>query len=120
MVMPERSNGEWIAELRGERGITKRHTAFLDLSKYLYRVVYNYLISRQASIVILASFAPEELAALAHDFVQDTLEKLIGNEFALLNRFQEEGRFTSWASQIAVHEAGQELRKSYWTRRDRL
>ena len=60
------------------------------------------------------------MAALAQDFVQETLEKLARNDFALLTRYSAVGNFTSWAAQIVRNQAAMELRKSYWTRRAAL
>lgn len=120
--MSQRSNQDWLDELRGDRGEAQQHLAYEDLSNYLYVVAYNYLRMRQdqANPVALADFAPEELAALAQDFVQETLEKLAREDHALLNQFAGRGRFTSWAAQIVRREAGQELRKAYWSRRESL
>lgn len=116
--MSQRTNQNWLDELRRDRGEEQQRLAYEDLAGYLYVVVYNYLQMRQTNLTVLAHFAPKELAALAQDFVQDTLEKLARDDHALLDQFRGTGRFLSWAAQIARHEAGQELRKSYWTRRE--
>lgn len=117
--MRRRSNEEWLNALRGTRGSEEQGRAFQDLSAYMYRVAYNYLLYRQAQANprILDSFASEELAALAHDSVQGTLLKLAINDFALLDKFAGKGAFTSWAAKVVKNEARQELRKSYWERR---
>jgi len=118
----QRSNQDWLDELRGDRGEAQQRLAYEDLSNYLYVVAYNYLRMRQgqANPAALAAFALEELAALAQDFVQETLEKLARDKHALLAQFAGRGRFTSWAAQIVRREAGQELRKAYWSRRESL
>lgn len=115
--MSKRSNQAWLDELRGERGRDKQALAYQDLANYLYVVVYNYLLKRQDDIEALAGFAPQELAALAQDFVQDTLEKLARNYHALLDQFRGSGKFTSWAAQIVRNLAGGELKIAYWQRR---
>ena len=118
--MGQRNNQAWVEELRGDCGSERQSDAHRELANYLYVVAYNYLRLRQADLRALADFAPEEVAALAQDFVQETLEKLARNEFALLASFSGAGKFTSWAAQIVRNQAAMELRKSYWTRRTPL
>jgi RNA polymerase sigma-70 factor (ECF subfamily) len=113
----QRSNTDWIRGLSGAEGTDAQRLAHEDLANYLYVVAYNYLRLRQDSLPSLTAFAPEELAALAQDFVQETLEKLARNHFALLGQFRCDGRFTSWAAQIIRNQAAMELRRPYWTRR---
>lgn len=115
-----RENQDWVQELRGDRGLTIQASAHKDLANYLYVVAYNYLRLRQADLRALADFAAEELASLAQDFVQETLEKLARRDFALLATYSGAGKFTSWTAQIVRNQAAQELRKSYWTRRNAL
>lgn len=115
--MTQRSNVDWIRELRGDCDRDVQRQAHEDLGNYLYVVAYNYLRLRQADLPALAAFAPEDAAALAQDFVQETLEKLARDDFALLGRYRSDGRFTSWAAQVVRNQAAMELRKSYWTRR---
>ena len=114
-----RSNPEWQDELRGRHGSEQQAQAFEDLAAYMYRVAHNYLLYRQgqANPHILVSFAPEELAIFAEDFVQETLRKLVNNDFALLDKFSGKSAFTTWVARVVKNEAGQELRKSYWERR---
>ncbi|MGB0383467.1 MAG: RNA polymerase sigma factor [Ardenticatenaceae bacterium] len=116
--MQRRTNQEWVEELRGRRGPTPQSLAYQDLGAYMYRVAYNHLLYRQAQANprILKSFAPQELATLAEDFVQETQEKLVINDFALLDKFTGKGAFTSWMAKVVKNEVGQELRKSYWNR----
>ena len=71
-----RDNQEWVQQLRGDRGGQQQAAAHRDLSSYLYVVAYNYLRLRQADLRALDAFPAEDLAALAQDFVQETLEKL--------------------------------------------
>lgn len=114
--MASRSNTDWLQDLTGSRGYAAQRAAHEDLARYLYVVAYNYLQLRQGDVARLAGFAPEELAALAQDFVQETLEKLARGQFALLTSYSGAGKFTSWAAQIVRNQAAMELRKSYWTR----
>jgi RNA polymerase sigma factor (sigma-70 family) len=118
--MAQRSNTDWVRDLRGDGGEHSQRSAHQDLAKYLYVVAYNYLRLRQTDLYRLADFAAEEMAALAEDFVQETLEKLARDQFALLGRYNAAGNFTSWAAQIVRNQAAMELRKSYWTRRSPL
>lgn len=115
--MGQRTNQAWVDELRGARGGDAQRQAHEDLARYLYVVAFNYLRLRQADLYRLADLAAEEMAALAQDFVQETLEKLARDDFALLGRYSAVGNFTSWAAQIVRNQAAMELRKSYWTRR---
>lgn len=111
-------NQDWLDQLRGDRGEVEQELAHQALAVYLYDQVYYYLKDRQAqgNPWRLAGLSQEELPALAHDFVQQTLEKLVDDEFALLTRFRGEGRFISWMKMIVINEARQELRSSYWNR----
>lgn len=120
--MLKRTNQEWLTELCGDEGYQAQALAHDDLAGYLYTVAYNYLLTRQAKAnpQILVGFAPMDLAALAQDFVQETLEKLAKNDFALLNQFKGEGNFTGWVAIIVRRQVAQELRKSYWERRQSL
>ncbi len=118
--MTQRSSEEWVRELCGDRGQEPQQLAYQELANYLYVVAYNYLRLRQADLRALADFAADDVAALAQDFVQETLEKLARNDFALLAMYSGAGKFTSWAAQIVRNQAAMELRKSYWTRRTPL
>lgn len=115
--MDKRSNGQWVRELRGVAGAEAQRDAHHALAGYLYVVIYNYLRGRQGQVAALACFGAEEVAALAQDFVQDTLERLTRDRFALLDQYRGEGSFTGWAAQVARSVAAQELRKAYWQRR---
>lgn len=118
LKMPSRTDQAWVQELRGQQGGQAQLQAHHDLANYLYVVAFNYLRMRQADINALARFAADELAALAQDFVQETLERLARDHFDLLATYKAEGSFTAWAAQIVRRQAAQELRKSYWMRRD--
>jgi RNA polymerase sigma-70 factor (ECF subfamily) len=114
-----RSSQEWLSQVRGDQGTGVQRAAHEDLAKYLYIVAYNYLKDRQAKArpEILGSFSDLDLAELAREFVQDTLARLVDQNYALLQQFKEMGRFTSWMAVIIRNMIAQELRRSYWTRR---
>ena len=120
--MAQRRDQDWLEELRGQRGYTEQAQAYYDLAAYLYKVVSRYLQHRHmcANPRFLATFAPQELAALAKDFVQETLEKLTRDDFALLDQFEGKAPFTSWVAVIASRQAAQELRRAHWNRRASL
>lgn len=116
--MAYRSNEEWLLDLRGARGQAQQQRAHEELANYLYRVAYNYLELRQGDVPVLRSFAPEDQAALAQDFVQETLEKIARDNYALLDeQFAGTGRFVAWAARIVQNQARQELRKAHWRHR---
>jgi len=116
--MLTRSNQEWLDQLRGDRGDAEQEQAFKALATYLHHKAYDYLKARQAKANPwrLVNLADEEVAALAQDAVQQTLEKLARDEFALLAGFRQEGSFTSWMKVIVISQAKQELRRPYWNR----
>lgn len=117
--LPHRSDEQWLADLSGQNGYYAQEQAHRDLSRYLYVVVYHYLIKRAVSDHVLVTLSKDELATMAEDFVQDTLERLARNEHALLAKYAKAGSFTSWAAQIAKRIAATEIRRPYWSRRSR-
>ena len=84
-------------------------------------VAYNYLRQRQQQqdLPFLSSYAPEDLAALAEDFVQETLLKLRENDYARLAQFTGAGSFTSWAARVLLNLAASTLRHAAWHRQER-
>ena len=103
--MKERSNDEWLEELRAE-GLVQAE-ALADLNERLRRGLYFYL-SRERSD--LSNRPPEEIEDMAEDFAQDAVLKVLGN----LDSFRGESRFTTWATKIAVRVAISELRRVRW------
>jgi RNA polymerase sigma-70 factor (ECF subfamily) len=93
--MKERSNQEWLAELRGP----ERDEALADLRAFLVRGLRYALASRS-----------DVGDAIIEDFVQDALLKILG----ALDTFRGESRFTTWAQKIAVRVAYTELRRRRW------
>jgi len=112
-----RTNDEWLAELHGARGIARQTAAHHALANYLYIVAHNYLHQRQHDPALLSTLDPQELAALAQDFVQDALFKLAQDNFALLAQFRNEGNFTSWCAKLLCNLIASELRRPFWRKR---
>ena len=93
--MNERSNDQWLAELRGSR----RDEAIADLRRILVRGLRAGLHGR------LGHTDPS-----VEDFVQEALIKILGN----LDSFRGDSRFTVWSQKIAVRIAFAEMRRLRW------
>lgn len=93
--MKERTNEEWLADLRGPN----HDEALADLRAFLVRGL-GYALSDRSDV------GPEIL----EDFAQDALLKILG----ALDSFRGESRFTTWAQKIAVNVAFTELRRRRW------
>ncbi|MEZ4708621.1 MAG: sigma-70 family RNA polymerase sigma factor [Caldilineaceae bacterium] len=113
-----RSDQEWVHALSGKLGRAAQQAAHEDLAKYLFTAAYNYLLKRQVNLAPLAGFASNELAELARDFVQETLERVAQDGYILLTKYSGTGRFTSWMAQVIYRQAASELRRPYWSRRN--
>lgn len=107
--MDERSDQEWVAQVRDGEGQVQRQ-AFLDLGRYVHRAVFNYLHSRRATLPRLRELDDQELEELARGFTQEALRIV----WEKLPTYAGRGKFTSWAATIAIRAAGYELRKPYW------
>ena len=81
--MAERTNQEWVAELRGPG----REDALADLRSFLVRGLRYGLADR-------SSVTEVDL----EDFAQDALLKVLAG----LDSFRGESRFTTWAHKIAI------------------
>jgi RNA polymerase sigma-70 factor (ECF subfamily) len=92
----QRSNEEWLSELRAPVS----DEAVSDLRLILLRGLRAALSSRVDS----------DLDALTEDFTQDALLKILDS----LESFRGESRFTTWAQKIAIHVAFSELRRRRW------
>lgn len=114
--MSKRSNEEWLEALRGERGVAQLEQAHKDLANYLYKVAVNYLERRQgqANPFILTTFTSKRLEALAENFAQDTLEKMMASNLALLDKFEGRGAFTSWMAVVTMRLIADDLRLVKW------
>ena len=93
--MAERSNDEWLADLRGPG----RDQALDDLRAILVRGLRYAMADR-----------PSVTEADLEDFVQDALVKILD----ALDSFRGESHFTTWAQKIAVRVAFTELRRRRW------
>lgn len=93
--MAERTNQEWLAELRGPR----RDPALADLRARLVRGLRYAMADR-----------PSVTEADLEDWAQDALVKILAG----LDSFRGESRFTTWAQKIAVRVAFTELRRQRW------
>ncbi len=94
--MRERTNEEWLAELRGP----ERDQALADLRVVLVRGLKAALAGR----------VRRGLNETAEDFAQEALIKIM----ARLDTFRGESRFTTWAQKVAVLTASTELRRKRW------
>jgi RNA polymerase sigma-70 factor, ECF subfamily len=95
LAVKERSNDQWLAELRGP----KKGTALADLRVVLLCGLRVALRGRTSSVGL-----PVE------DCVQEALIKILDN----LDSFRGESRFTVWAQKIAVRVAFAEMRRQKW------
>ena len=93
--MAERTNQEWMAELRGPG----QEQALTDLRSLLVRGL-RYGLADRYSVT----------EADLEDFAQDALLKILAG----LDSFRGESRFTTWAHKIAIHIAFTELRRRRW------
>src|SRR5262245_22609531 len=91
-------NTAWVATLSGQLGVEQQYRSFTALGNYLFVVGYKRLVMRQTDVALLASFADEELAALAEEFVQDFLIRLTINHHARLKSYRGIGSFQKWAA----------------------
>jgi RNA polymerase sigma factor (sigma-70 family) len=110
-----RTNQQWLDELTGRLGIDAQRQAHLDLANYFYVVAYNYLLKRQADVNGIAGYTPDDLASLAQDYVQDMLERIAYNQFALLSKYYGAGSFTSWCAITIRNHIASVLRRSLFT-----
>lgn len=92
----DRSNQEWLADLRG----ANQDLALSDLRAMLLRGLRAALYTH----------IHEGLDSILEDFVQEALIKILNN----LDTFRGESRFTTWAQKIAVNVAFTELRRRRW------
>ena len=93
--MRERTNDQWLAELRGP----KPGEALADL--------YNLLVRGLGAAIGGYSGGVESNFG---DFAQEALIKITGN----LDSFRGESRFTTWAQKIAMNVALTELKRRRW------
>jgi len=97
----ERTNEEWLQALTSTG--SARAAALNDLRDVLVRGLRRGLLGR------VNTSAPD-FDALAEDFVQEALLKILDN----LPTFAGRSKFTTWAHKITVHVALSELRRKRW------
>ncbi len=93
--MQERTNEQWLAELRGPNP----DEALADLYDLLVRGLRAALGGRADGV-----------DANIGDFAQEALIKIVSN----LDSFRGESRFTTWANKIAMNVALTELKRRRW------
>jgi RNA polymerase sigma-70 factor (ECF subfamily) len=93
--MQERTNEQWLAELRG----SNPDEALADLYDLLVRGLSAALGGRADGV-----------DANIGDFAQEALIKIVSN----LDSFRGESRFTTWAKKIAMNVALTELKRRRW------
>jgi len=94
--MAQRSNTEWLADLKGPN----QESAITDLRKILTRGLTYSLSSRISG----------DLESVVDDFVQDSLLRILDK----IDTFRGESKFTTWAQKIAVRVAYTEMRRQRW------
>ena len=94
--MQERTNKEWLRDLRGPN----REEAIADLRALLVRGL-RYSLSQRGH---------GDINELIEDFVQEALLKILDN----LDSFRGESKFITWAQKIAVRVAYSEFRRKRW------
>ncbi len=94
--MQERTNREWLRDLRGPH----REEAIADLRTLLVRGL-SYSLSQRGH---------GDINVLIEDFVQEALLKILDN----LDTFRGESKFITWAQKIAVRVAYSEFRRKRW------
>ncbi len=94
--MNERTNEEWLADLRGP----DKDQAITDLREILVRGLSYSLSTRTRG----------DIDSLVEDFAQDALVKILAN----LDTFRGESKLTTWAQKIAIRVAYTELRRKRW------
>lgn len=115
-----RTNQEWIDAITGRSTLMEQNEALTDLANYLFIVVCNHLAKKSSTVPLLRFMPDDARTALAQEFVQEFMEKMIKEEFALLAKFGGYGRFLSWSAQVAINICNSELRRLPWRRTERL
>jgi RNA polymerase sigma-70 factor (ECF subfamily) len=102
--MTERTNEEWLADLRGTPEEAQAR-ALEDLHVRLQRGIFYYL-SRERSD--LSGLSNHELTQMSEDLAQDATLRVVEN----LDSFRGDSLFTTWATRIAVRVAISDLRRA--------
>jgi RNA polymerase sigma-70 factor (ECF subfamily) len=102
-TMTERTNEEWLADLKGTPDAQAR--AIEDLQERLQRGIFYYL-SRERSD--LSGLSNHELTQMSEDLAQDATLRVIEN----IDSFRGDSLFTTWATRIATRVAISDLRRA--------
>ncbi len=100
-VMSNRTNAEWLADLRSEG--PNRDAALADLSAII-RKGLSFALSRWLSPT------DPHFDSLADETTQETLLRVLER----LDTFEGRSRFTTWVHKIAIRIALSELRRKRW------
>lgn len=114
------NNQDWINKLTGKQGQHEQQYALEALNKHLYKVAYSQLCKVSSSKAALEALGSNDIADIAVDFSQDAIEKIVQNNFALLEKYSQTGSFLAWASKITSRIISSELRRPYWARRNQI
>jgi RNA polymerase sigma-70 factor (ECF subfamily) len=99
----ERTNEQWLADLRGSPEV--QAAALEDLRQRLKRSLLYYLSQERSD---LRDLSTQELAQMAEDLAQDATLRVMNN----LSTFRGESLFTTWANRIATRLAISDLRRA--------
>ena len=94
--MGQRSNQEWLRDLKGE----DPEPAIADLRRAL----------KKGLMYALSSRIKTDLEAQVEDFVQDAVLRILDK----IDTFRGESQFTTWAQKVAVRVAFTEMRRQRW------
>lgn len=106
---PQRSNEEWMQDLRAPERI-RQENAFMDLGRYLRYYIYTDIRRRASHLAPLAALSPLEMEPLADDVVQAALARIHVN----LHQYEPSGSFLMFALTVARNILRDWLRKKYW------
>lgn len=109
-----RTDQQWLTSLRGQAGATAQQKALEDLGCYLHVVAYNYLRRCRTNSAMLTYLTNSELGTVAEDHVHTFMEKLVQNNFALLEKYHHRGRFTAWTAAVLANQMATDMRKAAW------
>jgi RNA polymerase sigma-70 factor (ECF subfamily) len=101
--MSERTNEQWLADLRAAPDI--QALALQDLQERLQRGIFYYLSRERSDLTHLSQ---HELTQMAADMAQDATLRVLQN----LDSFRGDSQFTTWATRIAVRVAISDLRRA--------
>jgi RNA polymerase sigma-70 factor (ECF subfamily) len=107
--MADRDDKTWVAELKGQKGKQKQEQAFQDLGNALLPRVRWRLSNSAALSPDLAHRSYYDLDQLAHDIVQESLERI----WRKVELYRGDAKFLTFATAIALNQVRQRLRR-HW------